>query len=167
MRRWATVAMLVVLALHCVGCRDDQKAGSGYLQLRLASNDPKEGWIEVKVHDISRPVYVCPDETPDVKFTDADVAEASLVPLGTHTGKPLRYGGKIVKHGIAIKFTDRAAKRMEKLTAKHRDERLAIMVAGRVIAAPRITTPIKEKLLFYGSLDEKDSKTLVSILQRK
>jgi len=154
----ATMTALLVLAL--CGCKETGDRAPGLLQLRLASDDPRPNWAEVKVQDITRPVYV----SPEIVATAADIEKAYVAKIGTHTDKPITYRGKEVKKGVAIEFTDAAAKRIEALTTDHVDERLAILVGNRVISAPRITGPIKERMLFFGSLSDEDCEALVGLL---
>ena len=154
------VAMASLLVPALCGCKETADRDPGLFQLRLASEDPRPNWTEVKVHDIARPVYV----SPEIVATAADIKKADVKKIGTHTGKPITYRGKEVKKGVAIEFTGDAAKRIEALTTEHVDERLAIVVGNRVISAPRITGPIKARMLFFGSLSDEDCEALVGLL---
>ena len=152
--------MTAFLALALCGCKESVQRDPGVFQLRLAGEDPQPNWFEVKVHDITKPVYV----SPEVAATAADIKKAYVAKIGSHTDKPITYRGKPVKKGVAIEFTAEAAKRIETLTTEHVDERLAILVANRVISAPRITEPIKKRMLFFGSLSDEDCEALVALL---
>jgi len=153
-------AITALLASAVCGCKESVKRDPGILQLRLASEDPRPGWTEVKVQDITNPVYV----SPEIVATAADVKKASVEKIATHSGKPLTYRGKEVTKGVVIEFTDDAAKRIEILTTEHVDERLAILVANVVVSAPLITQPIKKRMLFFGELSEEDCEALVGLL---
>ena len=75
----AAIATVLVLAL--CGCEESVERDPDILQLRLASEDPRPGWTEVEVHDITKPVYV----SPEIAATASDIKKAYVAKIGTHT----------------------------------------------------------------------------------
>ena len=73
----------------------------------------------------TRTVYV----DPQVVVANGDIARTRVVPVGSG-------------FGVEIAFTDDGAAKMRAATAGNVGRLLAVVVDGRVLASPRITSPI-------------------------
>jgi hypothetical protein len=94
-------------------------------EVRLAEAGPRPDLLAVPDAAAARTVYV----EPQVVVTNGDIARARVVPVGAG-------------FGVEIAFTDDGAGKMRAATAGNVGRLLAVVVDGRVLASPRITSPI-------------------------
>ena len=94
-------------------------------EIRLAEPGPRAGLRAIHDADATRTVYV----DPQIVVANGDIARTRVVPVGSG-------------FGVEIAFTDGGAAKMRAATAGNVGRLLAVVVDGRVIASPRITSPI-------------------------
>jgi preprotein translocase subunit SecD len=115
----ATLGLLGCVAWASQGGQADEKAKVKF-ELRRAENKPAAGLIEAKIDGTDHKVYL----HKEVALTNKDVARARL---------KLEPGQK---PAVEVTFTEQGAKQLARLTEKHQGKPLAILVDGKVIAAP-------------------------------
>jgi hypothetical protein len=100
------------------------------LEVRRASEEPVIEWVRMKVRSSEKDVFVSPvAEIIGKDIRRAVVRIAELFP--GHQAAELH-----------IQFTGEGAAKMERLTRSHLTKPLAVLVDGKVRAAPRVFTPI-------------------------
>jgi len=98
------------------------------------------------VHDAGgRTIYL----EPEAVLTNDDVASAHVVEEDTH-------------FGVAVEFTDAGAAKMREATAGHAGSLLAIVVDGKVIASPRITSTIDRVGVLTGSFTKAEATRIAT-----
>ena len=159
--RWIVRGVVLASLLSCVwGCAGGPARTGSYFQIRLASEEERPGYLEARVPDMKKPIYV----SPTIELTDADVKWARVLELRP----PRMVGAKAERRdrgpGVGIKLTWAASRKLRRLTEEHTGERLAIIVADRVISAPVITGTIRKQMLIYGNFDKEEAELLATIL---
>ena len=115
------------------------------IEFRRAESKPAEGLTEAMVAGTKDKVYLH-------KLADAgndDIAEARAKEDGQ--GKP----------AVEIIFTREGAKKMAKLSEQHKDRPLAILVDGKVIAAPIVRAKFSERAIITGNFTQAEVDRLV------
>ena len=161
MRLGAFCAALVLLALAC-GCAGSQQAPSGYLEIRLADDEQRPDYIEVNVAGMRAPIYV----SPIVELTEADIEKAEYIEMRPAAVRRRGKSAMKKRHAVGVKFGWFASRKLGRLTDEHTGERLAIIVAGRVVSAPRITGRIEGGMLIHGNFNKADAKMLAAVLNQ-
>jgi len=121
------------------------------VEFRRAEKEPAEGLAEATVEGTKDKVYL--HKTAEI--TNADIAEARAAE--DTTGKPV----------VAITLTKEGAKKMRALTEEHRNKPLAILVNGKVIAAPVVKAPIGEQAWISGKFTKEEVEKLVKGINTK
>jgi preprotein translocase subunit SecD len=116
-----TLLSAAVLALSGVGA-DEKPAVK--IEFRLAEREPAEGLVEAMVAGTKDKIYL--HKGPGV--TNEDIAEARLDPDGSPK--------------VLLTFTKTGKEKMTKFTEAHQGKPLAILVDGKVIAAPTVRSAI-------------------------
>ena len=120
-------------------------------EFRLAEDVPANDLIEAKIAGTDERVFL----HKTAVATSKDIAEASVVL--DDVGRP----------AIAITFTDDGSKKMADVTQNHRGKRLAILVDGQVINAPRILVQIVKKAQVTGNFSKKEANRISKALAAK
>ena len=125
---WASAAALVMAGV-ATGPAWWPGSGTAHaavtFEVRLAEPGPRSGLRAVVDVAGTSTVYV----DPQIVVANGDIARTRVVPVGTG-------------FGVEIVFTDGGAAKMRAATAGNVGRLLAVVVDGRVLASPRITSPI-------------------------
>jgi len=115
-------------------------------EARLASFVEVEGWETVSGPEPEQVLWVSPEPT----LTNAHVAEAWYEPRGE-------------EHAIGLLLTDEGALRLARATRTHLGNPMALMIDGRVTAAPRIMAPIEGgRASIHGSFTAEEAKAIAA-----
>lgn len=126
------------LALALPGFADD--APTARVEFRRAETAPAPGLTEAVVAGTKDKVYL--HKTADL--TGADVAAA-------------RVGGDAAGRTVDLTFTDAGGKKLAKLSAEHADRPLAVVLDGKVLAAPVIRARLGKSVLITGHFTEEEA----------
>jgi TonB family protein len=113
-------------------------------ELRLAESQPGAGLTEASLAGSGERVYLY-DST---LATSADIAEASVGQDGT-------------RFSVRIRLTPAAGQKVLAATTDHTGRPLAILVNGRVMAAPLLSTPMGEFIWIDGTFTKEEVETVV------
>jgi preprotein translocase subunit SecD len=121
------------------------------VEFRRAESKPAEGLTEAMVAGSMDKIYL--HKMADA--TSEDIAEARSREDGQ--GKP----------AVEIIFTREGAKKMAKLSEQHKDRPLAILVDGKVIAAPIVRAKFSERSMITGNFTREEVDKLVKGINGK
>ena len=139
------VVSALPLDLEGVGLAQGPQA---QLEIRLAEAMPVAGLTAATVDGTGQAIYV---ETSAL-VTTADVAQARVLDAG---------GGRF---SVDVTFRDEASQRMSRATAGHVGKPVAILLDGRVVAAPVVRSPIGRSALLTGNFTRAQAEAIVSRL---
>src|SRR5215467_7968975 len=122
------------------------------LEVRLAEQAPGAGLVEATVQNSNEKVYLHPESI----VTNADVVRATVVP-----------GITSVNFNVAITFNTAGAAKMSRATASHLNKPVAILINGRVVAAPIVRAQIAEQAVISGDFDREQASAIAAGLNRK
>jgi TonB family protein len=111
-----------------------QTGAPSRMEIRLAETAPGVGLEQARVSGSDQPIYL----HPGALATWSDVSIARIVDVG-NSG-----------FGVAVTLNSDAAARMATATAAHLNRPLAIILDGRVVAAPTVRAPIGETAMITG-----------------
>jgi len=146
---FAILAVVFTTALTAAGLPGDP-TGKSRVEFRLASHQKVEGWKRIAGPGPSHAsVWI----SPEVALSNRDVARA--VPDRTPDGKPC----------IGVWLTEDGALKLARLTRSHVGEVLAMMLDGRVTAAPVIREEITGgRVQIHGDFTEGTVRSLAKKL---
>ena len=127
-----TTAIVSALPLNVAGLVAEQRATT--LEIRLAETQPAAGMTEATVSGSGQHVYL----HPEAVATAADVTSARVVDDGTG------------RFSIGVAFSSDASSRITTATRSHFGKPVAIVLDGRVIAAPVLRGPIGDSAMITG-----------------
>ena len=110
------------------------------LEFRLAANAPTDNWTKHAVPDADEAVFVAPKPV----LTGRDIEKVSF--FKDETGRP----------AVGFTLTDKGSAKMWKATSQNIGKRLAILLDGKVVSAPIITSGIKKEAVISGKFDNED-----------
>jgi preprotein translocase subunit SecD len=122
------------------------------LEVRLAETMPAAGLVEAQVSGSPDKVYL----HPEAVVTSSDVVAARVVP-----------GITAVNFNVAVTFNSAGAERMARATAAHLNKPVAILINGRVIAAPVVRAQIRESAVISGDFDNAQASAIAAGLTRR
>ena len=128
----ATIATVRALPLE-VGALA-QVAAASRMEIRLAESAFTPGLREVVVAGTNERIYL----HPTTLATWSDITTARIVEWGTP------------RLGVAVAFNSSTAARMANATAAHLGRPVAIILDGRVVAAPIVRAPISDSAVITG-----------------
>jgi preprotein translocase subunit SecD len=102
---------------------------------------------EAVVSDSNRRIYL----HASALATNADVTSASVIDMGG-------------QYGVGVSFGDAASARIREGTATHLGKPVAIILDGRVIAAPTLRAPIGNNAVISGSFSAEAAAALAARL---
>jgi preprotein translocase subunit SecD len=139
------LAVIFTTALTAAGLSGDQTEKHTF-EVRLASHEKVEGWERVPGPEPGKtPIWI----SPEVALTNGDVARAYSD--RTPDDKPC----------VGILFTKDGALKQARLTRSHVGELVAIMIDGRVMAAPKIMAEITgEQARIEGNFTEEEAESI-------
>jgi preprotein translocase subunit SecD len=115
-------------------------------EMRLGAMKPVAGWTVHTVEPDSRPVYV----SPHVELDNADVASAWHQPAGE-------------AHHVGLLLTEEGALKLARLTKRHLGAHVALLVDGRLVAAPRIAAEITQgRAVINGAFAEPEARDVAA-----
>lgn len=137
MRRSLCLALLLAVA----GCSPSPYAEftpSGVpevaVELRLATDTPREGAAEVVLPDSTQTIYL----SPTVEFTNADIERTRVV---------IDKDDSELHSMVHVRLRRDAGARMAQLTRDHPKEMVAILLDGKVVMAPVIADEMAADLM--------------------
>jgi hypothetical protein len=118
------------------------------IEFLLAQDTPVEGYIKKEYNNPSQTVYL--DDKP--VMTNTDIKEAILVQNDTH---PV----------VEVVLNANGIAKIKEVSTNNTGKRMAVMVNGQVICAPRLRAPISDShLQIAGSFTEEQAKLLIDII---
>lgn len=115
-------------------------------EARLASFEEVEGWQSAPGPKPGQTVWIA----PEAALTNADVARAW----------PDRMGEEVC---VGLLLTEEGALKLAELTRAHVGEPMALMIDGRVTAAPRIAAPITGgRAILQGNFTEEEARAIAA-----
>ena len=114
-------------------------------EVRLAERDAATGLEAIADAAGARRVYV----DPRVVVANGDIVAARAVPVGSG-------------FGVEITFTDGGTAKMRAATSGNVGRLLAVVVDGRVLASPRITSPIDGVGILGGTYTKEEAGRLAA-----
>ncbi len=121
-------------------------------EIRKAETKPAEGLTEAAVGDGTKKVYI----HKSAELTGTDIAEASVT-----------REKNTEKLQIEITFTKEGGKKMQTLTENHKDKPIAILVAGKIVAAPEVKVAISTKAMITGTFSREEADAIVRAITSK
>jgi preprotein translocase subunit SecD len=121
-------------------------------EMRLAETEPAAGLVEAALPDSSTKVYL----HREAIVTNADVVQARVVP-----------GITSANFNVAVTFNSAGAAKMARATASHLNKPVAIMINGRVIAAPTVRSQITDQAVISGDFDNSQASAIAAGLNRR
>jgi TonB family protein len=118
------------------------------LEIRLAEMMPAAGLTAATVDGTGQTIYL---ETSAL-VTAADVAQARLLDAGSG------------RFSVDVTFRDEASQRMSRATAAHVGKPVAILLDGRVVAAPVVRSPIGRSAGLTGNFTRPQAEAIVNRL---
>ena len=119
------------------------------LEFRRAETKPAEGLEEVTVPKSGEKIYL----HKRAEITAADVASASIEKDGDRAF-------------LKLVFTKEGNTKLEKLTKEHRDKPLAVLLDGKVLVAPVISSTLTEQAVLSG-IEQADLEKIVKGISGK
>ena len=137
----ATVLSALPLTLPPLGAQ-----GSTSLEVRLAESQPGAGLVEAIVQGSNQKVYMQPGPV----VTGADVTSARVVDAG---------GGR---YSVSVSFSAGGSNRLAESTKIHMGRPVAILLNGRVIAAPVVRSMIRDGAVITGSFTREEADRIAA-----
>jgi preprotein translocase subunit SecD len=150
-------ATLLAVASMCLGCVElvaaDKPAEkvAAKLEIRRAEKDPADGLTEATIVGSKVKVYL----HQTIEITNADIAAARAAEDGS--GKP----------ALEIMLTKEGATKLRRITEAHKDRPLAILVDGKVLAAPTVKAAIGEVAWITGNFTREEVESLARSIKAK
>jgi preprotein translocase subunit SecD len=155
---------LLALCLLAVGVSVADSMKQSVLQFRLVVENPTPNSEEVILpqKNSNEKIQVLKDVLLDataVKFaSEANVTNISLMYNGSGKADSLTNIGP----QINLEFTEEGAKKLQEITSQHIGDRLAIFIDGKLMLAPRISSPISSgKAQIVSQITKKEAEDLV------
>ena len=139
MNRSIVLAFLLFASLQFSHAAYTQKQ-QATLEFHLAANAPTDNWTKHAVPDADEPVFVAPKPV----LTGRDIEKVSF--FKDQTGRP----------AVGFTLTDEGSAKMWKATSQNIGKRLAILLDGKVVSAPIISSGIKKEGVISGKFDNED-----------
>ena len=146
--RRAALATAAGLAFTLPALADDKPKAK--VEFRRAEKTSAEGLTEATVAGTKEKVYL----HKTAELTGADVSSA-------------RVGGDAKDPVIEITFTEAGAKKAAKLSEDHADKPIAIVVDGKVLAAPVVRAKLGTTIRITGHFTEEDAAKIVKAINGK
>ena len=140
--RLLTVAAGFALALPALA----QDAPKARVELRRAETAPADGLVEAVIAGSTQKVYL----HKAAALTGTDIASA-----------------KVAGGAVELTFTDAGAKKAAKLSGEHADKPVALVVDGKVLAAPVIRAKLGATVRVTGSFTAEEAATLVKAIETR
>jgi preprotein translocase subunit SecD len=146
MRLTARVAGMVALAAWVGSLALAADKADTKVEVRRAESKSAEGLTEATVAGSDEKVYL---------YKEAELAGEDFASARVVEDKPTGFAVEIV-------FTKEGMKKAAKLSEKHADKPLAILVDGKVVAAPVLKAKLGEKVLITGKFTKEQAEKLAT-----
>jgi preprotein translocase subunit SecD len=157
-RRSVLVPLAAVLALTLAAWTatdlvwpDSAAAAAITFEIRLAEDTPAAGLTEAAVEGTTTKVYLY----AETLAANEDVTATRTIAVNAG------------RFGVAIELRAEAATRMERATATHNGRPLALMLDGRVVAAPIVRGTIGRSAVLGGNYSEADARRIAAGISRR
>ena len=137
----ATVLSALPLSLPALGVQS-----ATALEVRLAESSPAAGLVEAVVQGSNQKIYMRPGSI----VTGADVTGAQVIDAG---------GGH---YSVNVAFTATASSRLAESTRTHMGRPVAILLNGRVIAAPVVRAMIRDSAVISGDFTKAEADLIAA-----
>jgi len=137
----AAVLSALPLELPALGLQ-----GRTSLEIRLAELQPAAGLVEAVVEGSNQKVYL----RPETVVTGADVTGASVIDAGAG------------HYSVGVAFTAAGSNRLAESTKIHMGRPVAIVLNGRVIAAPVVRSMIRDSAVISGDFSKAEADRIVA-----
>lgn len=144
--RLLTVAAGFALALPALA----QDAPKTRVELRRAETAPADGLVEAVVAGTTQKVYL----HKAAALTGADIASAKVA-------------GGAADPTVELTFTEAGAKKAAKLSEVHPDKPVALVVDGKVLAAPVIRAKLGATVRVTGRFTAEEAAKLVKAIESR
>jgi hypothetical protein len=145
------VAALIVSVLVALGSRTGPHGATVYaavrFEVRLAEERPAAGLREARVSGSDRVIYL----HEEVVVTNADIEQCALVP---DKDRP--------RFDVGVRFNAAGAEKMQKATAAHMGQLMAVLIDGEVVMAPVIRSVITTSAVISGNYSQAEAERIVN-----
>ena len=114
-------------------------------EVRLADDRPGDGLVETRINGSDQVVYL----HSEILVTNGDIAQSSVVP-----------GNSPAEFWISVEFTPAGAQRMREATAEHVGRFVAVLVDGKIVAIPRLRSPISTSAVINGDFGRAEAEAI-------
>jgi len=119
------------------------------LEFRLAQTDPGEGLTEMTFQPTGEKLYI----HDEVLIDNTDVSSASAI----------EWEGE---HAVDLIFTEPGGEKLARATGQHVDERMGMVVDGRLLSAPRINAAITQgRAVIVGGFTREEAQRIAAGIQ--
>lgn len=139
---------LVIYALIAVFLAGVFLQGQGGVEIRAASSTAVAGWQRVTAAD-GEAIWVAPTNS----LTAADIARSR---------PQTQQDGRLA---VGVEFTTDGARKMRELSSAQNNQRIAVLLDGKVIWAPLVRATIEREAVLTG-LSTAQAQRLLTALQR-
>lgn len=154
MKRWWMGLLLALPLAVLAGCAtgpSGARPAGGYLEIRLASDEPTAGYTRASLPKSADKIYV----SPEVELTDQDIKSARV--LKTPQGL-----------GVGVEFTWGGAKRLRQFTVANIGRLMAIYTEHRLLAAYPIKSEIADgKMLIVSDFTPATAEALAKAINER
>lgn len=138
------IALMSVIVISAVADADTEQQATERVAFYLAEDEPAEGLRKVDELAVSSlPIYL--HKTP--VLTGKDIAKAGVA---EETDRP----------AIDFELTPVGAEKLAKVSKENLHKKLAILVEGKLIAAPIIRSQLSKQGRITGSFEKKEAERL-------
>ena len=116
------------------------------VEFRLAENEPGAELIGMPIGDTDEQIYV----TKTAALENGDIAKAEA----------RRSELDRVSYDVQIEFTPAGAKKMEAITGANLGKRLAILIDGKVLSAPKLLEKISSRAVITGRISADEARRI-------
>jgi preprotein translocase subunit SecD len=142
MKKFLSVIIVFLTLLACTGA--PQQPEKATLEIRLAASEPGEGLTGAIFEPTGETFYL----HPEVMLTNADIAAASV---SQWEDRPV----------VDLTLTETGKEKFAEFTRANIGKRAAILVDGKLVAAPIIKAPILQgRALINGIFSEEEAKRI-------
>ena len=147
------ISVAAILGVTLVACTaadlvqpESAAAAAVKFEVRLAEDSPVAGLTEATVEGSTSKVYLY----AETLASNGDVTSTRTIAVNAG------------RFGVAIELSADAAGRMDRATAKHNGRPLALMLDGRVVAAPIVRGTIGRSAVLDGNFSEAQARRIAA-----
>ena len=149
---WLAAALVSLSCIAWASAAQPGEKSDVKFEVRRAETKPAEGLTEATIAGTNDKVYL----HKEAALTSRDIATAEVTTDGA--GKP----------AVGLTFREDGRKKLAKLTEVHQGKPLAIVVAGKVIAAPIVREKIDEgSVVVSGSFTKEEVERIAKGINEK